>query len=219
MTDFLSEFQPFKDLPQDILIQIKQSMTWLEYADQEAIWEVGDLAEEVLFIVKGGVIGMNIGQNGQIFITVMWSQGTVIGHSACITGMPRSENMVANGATVVGKIKKDVFLELFTATPSLSKYLMEHLAYDLRSKILSSSAREILSSKGIVAFDLLARHAQYHSLQFDTPAQKHWAALLGITQETLSRALSQLTQQGIIRYARESIEIVDLAALKKIGSF
>lgn len=219
MTDYLSEFTLFTELPQETLEQINQNITWIEYTDQEALWEQGDLAEEVFFIVRGGTIGMNIGRDGQMFILVMWEQGTLIGHTACITDMPRSETMVANNTTIAGKIKKDTFLKIFNQSPQLSKYLMKHMAYDLRSKILSSSAREILGAKEVVAFDLLTRHTQYQSLKLSPPLQKHWAALLGINRETLSRALSKMTHAGIIHSTKGHIEIADLDALKKIGTF
>ena len=217
MLETIPDFPIFKDLPQEILTRLENKMTMMECQDKDVIWSEGDDPDAVYFVFEGGIIGSHIGTNGQMHVSVLWDKGVLCGHTACLTNMPRTEELTANGKTILGKLGRETFLDLFIHVPELSRYLAQHMAHDIRNLIISSTSRAVLSSKEVVAFDLLRRRAQCHSLVFEVPLQKYWAPHLGLTRETLSRALSFLVKKGLIETSGRQLTICDIEGLKEIG--
>ena len=215
----LPPFKLFDDLPQDIRDILREKMVCRAYKDEEEVWQAGDAPEAVYFILQGGACGFNLGKGGKVHVAVIWGAGGLIGHAACIVGLPRTENMSAYGESLLGRLDRETFLDLFTRVPRLAAYLHRLMALDIRNKIRISSARALLPAKNLVAFDLLMRQSMASSMELDVPFQKTWAATLDITRETLSRGLSALAKEGIISVDGSHIEIRDLEALKAAGMF
>lgn len=218
MLDALPEFRLFKDLPAKTADVLKDRLELIELPHDSYLWEEGEDADDVYFIISGGICGKHIGTEGQEAISLLWEAGTLCGHTACLTGMPRSENMMAYGDTVVARLDKDTFLELFTTEPVFIRYILRHMAFDIRDLILVTSARAMLSAKGLVANDIIRRHTLEQATEITVPVQKTWAATLGLTRETLSRALSALAKDGLVKVSGNHVELLDMDGLIAEGT-
>ena len=62
--------------------------------------------------------------------------------------------------------------------------------------------------------DLLNRRKLQNSDTVDVPTRAQWAAYLGITRETLSRALAKMRENKLIETDKKAINILDVQALK-----
>src|SRR5690606_18369392 len=126
--------------------------------------------------------------------------------------------MLAYGDSTLARLGRDAFLDLFGRVPSLAQYLHRNMAYDLCEKIMISSARTLLTARGLAAFDLLRRQALLEDMDVPLPPQKIWAATLGLTRETLSRGLSTLVKDKTIVIEGNLITICDLESLRQAGT-
>lgn len=213
----IEDFPLFRNVKPETRAALEKHLEFIEFENGDMVYEYGDAARHAFFIYKGAVKAMNYGPQGHLVYLVKWGAGKFFGHTAALTELERTENMIAVGKLVVATLKADKFHELFTHDPVLADELIMHMAHDLREKIQVLTSRTALTAKEIVAYDLVRRCNFQDATEVEIPDRKEWAAFLGLTRETLSRVLSELTKQGAIDVTKNAVDVYDLDTLQDMA--
>ena len=138
----------------------------------------------------GREIGLNLIQPGAFF-----------GELSVIDDLPRSAHIVAIEPSVVGVLPQAEARRLFYQVPEMAEVMMKHLAGTVRSM---SRHRVLLGIPNAFqrVFSLLIQMSQSMPgglvVVQDVPRQQQIAIMLNTSRETVSRAITELVQAGVV---------------------
>ncbi len=175
---------------------------------------------DALYVVHAGIFKSTIeDKSGKEKIIQFHLPGEVVG----LDGIYDSRYQTTVTALNSGAYCQIPFGDLLQAAqsyPELQKQL-----FRLMSKNLNSCERqhgELSAPAKLAAFFLsLARRFRergFSPMEFDLPiSQRDMANFLGMAEETLSRLLKKLHNQGILEYKRHHLKILDMDALQALA--
>lgn len=184
----------------------------------QLIFQDGDNGDGIYMIVEGAVKVFKLSRNGKEHILFYFSAGQIFGEISIFHSY-HFANAEAIETTRVLYIHRSCLLELLKNNP---EFAMKMLA-DLSNKIgLLAIQIENLKLKQIpsrlAAYLLSASEKQARSTHVDLNVSKgNLASLIGSIPETLSRAFSKLSAQGIIRVEGQKITFLDTSRLRNLS--
>ncbi len=188
------------------------------YEKQEFVVHKGDAGTDLLLLLQGRLQVVDITSTGQEVGLHIIEPVSYFGELSVIDDMPRSASIRAMEASIVGSIAKETFLQLMHQEPVISLALMKRLAAIIRS---NNQHRAVLSihnvQRRLIALLLeTAKPADGESLAIrNLPTQQEMAAMISTTRESVSRALSLLHAQNLIKKQGRVLILVRPGDLKK----
>lgn len=179
----------------------------MKYSDGQLIHMRGDLKPGLSIVRTGAAhVGVN-GIDGTFVMVAALGPGECFGEFTLFTELPRTHDISSIGETEVYQLSKLKFDRLYDREPSISRALLKttlirtHLLLEMldairRLPILERTAKVLLSMSYVLGGSSILNGRQ-----------DELAFTLGITRVSLSKALKQLNQLGLIEvgYARISI--------------
>lgn len=190
-----------------------RSLPQKTYSDEALIFETGDESCDVYLILQGGTKSFVYAENGKAAYFRMRQAGDIFGYYSALTGGLRTANMMAVGETKLAVMRKEMFLDLVTYHPELSRKMMTLLAGLLREETQRISGMVTMTAKQQVCNILRIMRDSQNALIVHTPSRDEMASFAGITRETLSRILNELKTEGVITIDKATIQILDEQAL------
>jgi len=175
----------------------------------------GDPATHVFVLVKGWVKIVGVTSDGHELTLALRGRGDTVGEMAGETTGYRTATVQAVGtvrALVVPYDKFSSFLDAHDGADRAYRRMVTRRWNDAESMLRT---RSVTSGAQRLAALLLELADQLDSEV--TLTQEELASLTGASRATVTRALSNWRQRGIIRTGQRDITITDLAALRKIA--
>ena len=175
----------------------------------------GDPATHVFVLVKGWVKIVGVTSDGHELTLALRGRGDTVGEVAGETTGYRTATVQAVGtvrALVVPYDKFSSFLDAHDGADRAYRRMVTRRWNDAESMLRT---RSVTSGAQRLAALLLELADQLDSEV--TLTQEELASLTGASRATVTRALSNWRQRGIIRTGQRDITITDLAALQKIA--
>jgi CRP/FNR family transcriptional regulator, dissimilatory nitrate respiration regulator len=183
----------------------------------ESVFLEGDPAGGMYMVLKGRVKVYKRSPRGRQQILSLFGPGEPVGEVAMLSGETFPASAEAVGASELLYVPRRAFLTLIAREPEVAMRLLAALSTRLRS---FASLIEYLSLREVgerLAARLLAMGEQPDgTIVLDVPKQQ-LAASVGTVPETLSRALQNLSQAGVIESKGKTIHIRDRAALERVA--
>jgi CRP/FNR family cyclic AMP-dependent transcriptional regulator len=183
----------------------------------------GEPVTSVFILVEGWVKIRAVTADGRELVLALRGQGDVIGELAGETSGYRTATVQTVGtvrALIVTFEKFSSFLDSHLGAGHAYRRMFAQRWNDaeslLRSRSMTNGAQRLAS----LLIDLAARHGTEtdHGVHVAMPlTQEELASLTGASRATVTRALSNWRQRGIIRTGQRDITITDLAAVRKIA--
>ena len=184
------------------------------------LFEQGE-APGFLHLLLAGSIGLKARDETQAeTIVEILGAGELFLAPAAILGLPYLASAVALTEVRVLIIPADDFREGVAQDPALARATIELLARHWRLMVDQVVDLKLRSAERRVARFLARRVAEETgagSAELPEP-RAALAARLGLTPETLSRALSALESQGLVRLSPRRADIADREGLLRIGT-
>ena len=127
-TIFLKSVDLFKNISGDILNQIAQISTEINYDTGHNIFSEGENGDSMFLIMSGKV---NIIQNGKTITELKDRQ--CIGEMAILDNEPRSADAVTSTETILLKIEQNGFYELMASNKDIMQEIVQMLIRRLRN--------------------------------------------------------------------------------------
>jgi len=214
--DFLATIPLFSGLPAEELERFAELTRERSYPKGSVILFQDDPGDS-LFVLRGGRVKVVlIGEDGREVILGVLEPGAHFGELALIDDQPRSAHVIAMEDAQLLVLRREDFKRRVEANPTVAWALLTELSRRLRRADVKIGGLVLLDVPGRIARLLLDLAAESGSDQVDKPlTHQTIAQMIGASRETVSRAMKEFQDAGLIRVERRKISIGDREALEK----
>ena len=178
-----------------------------------------DQGDEVFFVESGkGVVALYSAQ-GKVIAFRDIGPGAIFGELSAIDGAPRSASVQAAESMEVLVLSRADFRDMVETVPGFAWALMSHLSNQMRrmtARVFEFST--MLARERVVAelLRLAELHAPGQSSAAIHPSPSHFdlAARISTHREAVSREMSRLAQEGLVKRVDGKLVIKDVEALR-----
>ncbi|MES3107601.1 Crp/Fnr family transcriptional regulator [Sphingomonas aurantiaca] len=180
------------------------------------LYGVGDPPDGLWAVLDGQVRLIGYPAVGAELVVLMMGPGTWFGELSTLDAGPRPHDAIAFGAARVLHIGIEAFRRLAAATPELwwdiallaCAHQRASLAFMMNTLAQPIPVRLARTLAG------LARAAAGDGIAL---RQEDIAAMIGVSRQTLNKALKAMEREGVIALAYARIRVVDAEGLRRLG--
>lgn len=215
VTDFLATVPLFRELPRPAVRAFAELTREQRFAKGSLIVSEGDPGDALYVVRSGEVKVVLIGEDGREVILNVLGVGDHFGELALIDGRTRSAHVVSTSVSSLLVLRRADFRRQVELSPSVAWELMIELSRRLRQADGTIGSLVLLDVPGRVAKVLLehATPGEPASLVKQLTHQTI-AHMVGASRETVSRAMAEFQETGIITVTRRVVSIVNRRALE-----
>lgn len=198
------------------MLEIAAITTDRTFQKGEMIYTAGDKGEKLYVIHKGRVKITRLSASGKEQVIRVLGPGDFMGELSLFSPLPMTDNAEALESSTMCIIEGGRLKDLMARTPSIALKVMEELSKRLETA--ENLIEEInLSSVEQRLAQALLRLSEGKREIVLTMTKGDLASQIGMSQETLSRKLSALQDQGLIELkGQRTIRILDRDGLSEI---
>jgi len=214
----LSQVPLFAPLPTDALDELSARLRRRAYARGEAVFREGDPGTS-LYIVNAGRVKLALSSSeGREIIIDLLGPGDVFGELALLDGEPRSADAVATESSELLHLEREEFKRYLLQRPMLAVELLAILSRRIRRDTQLLQDATFLDVQARLSRTILRlAESSPGGGPLVTPRlnQSDLAGLAGTTRETLNKWLGVLQDQGLIRWEKGRITVLDSRRLRQ----
>ena len=209
------------DLPEYVRRTLEKQCQWREFPAHEQIVDRDGDTRDFYFVVRGKVRVVNNSYSGREISYVDIPAGGFFGEIAAIDSAPRSANVVALADTLLAILAPELFIRLLEDEPKFALTIMKRLTRIIRGSTDRIMELSTLGASKRIHAELLRLgrpHVRDDNTAVIRPAPLHVdiASRAGTTRESVTRALSELARQGIIRRESDALVVLDIERLEEL---
>ncbi len=215
ITDFLTTVPLFRELERSAVRGFAELTREQRFAKGAMIVTEGDPGDALFVVRSGEVKVVLVGDDGREVILNVLNVGDHFGELSLIDGRPRSAHVVSTQPSSLLVLRRADFRRQVETSPQVAWGLMVELSRRLRQADGTIGSLVLLDVPGRVA-KVLLEHATpgepatlVKQLTHQTIAQ-----MIGASRETVSRAMAEFQEKGLIAVQRRVVTILDRAALE-----
>lgn len=215
--DDLKRVPLFSDLSEGDLVRFAEVTREREYPRNSVILFEDDPGDSLYIVSSGQVKVVLIGEDGREVILSVLSDGDFFGEMSLIDDEPRSAHVIAMKDSLLLVLRRDDFQQQINQHPSIAVKLLKVLVQRLRRADDKIGGLVLLDVNGRVAKLLLDLAEESGGPKITRKLTHHTIAqMIGSSRETVSRAMRELSDRGLVDVTRREITIKNrdgLAAL------
>lgn len=217
-TDVLKRVPLFADLSAADLARFGEVTREREYPKNSVILFEDDPGDALYIVSTGQVKVVLIGEDGREVILSVLGDGDFFGEMSLIDDEPRSAHVIAMRDSHLLVLRRDDFQSQLEQHPKVALELLRVLVQRLRRADEKIGGLVLLDVNGRVA-QLLLDLAEESGGPKITRKLTHQtiAQMIGSSRETVSRAMRELVDRGLIDVSRREITIKDHDALRALA--
>jgi CRP/FNR family cyclic AMP-dependent transcriptional regulator len=214
--DFLATVPLFSGLQRDEIQRFADLTRERAYPKGSVILFQDDPGDSLFVLRAGRVKVVLIGEDGREVILGVLEPGAHFGELALIDDQPRSAHVIAMEDAQLLILRREDFRRRVEANPSVAWALLSELSRRLRRADVKIGGLVLLDVPGRIARLLLDLADESSSDAIDKPlTHQTIAQMIGASRETVSRAMKEFQDAGLITVERRRIAIGDREALEK----
>ena len=219
--ELLKTVSLFWDLDKTELGYISDKMVSKKFENGNLIFLEESEGKNLFFVIEGSVKVTRLSKDGREVILAMLNAGDFFGEMSLLDGEARSANVIALEKTEVLSLKRDDFLVVLHDYPKIAIQLLKEMTSRLRKSdrqivSLSLSDAEKRIALCIVRFadeQGVIKNGQVTIPKI--PIQQDIANMAGTSRETVSRAMSLLTEEKYIERNGKELKILNYKSFIK----
>ena len=215
--DDLKRVPLFSDLSEGDLVRFAEVTREREYPRNSVILFEDDPGDSLYIVSTGQVKVVLIGEDGREVILSVLNDGDFFGEMSLIDDEPRSAHVIAMKDSRLLVLRRDDFQQQINQHPSIAVKLLKVLVQRLRRADAKIGGLVLLDVNGRVAKLLLDLADEGGGPKITRKLTHHTIAqMIGSSRETVSRAMRELSDRGLVEVTRREITIKNrdgLAAL------
>ena len=217
-TDVLKKVPLFSDLADAELARFAEVTREREYPKNRVILFEDDPGDALYIVSSGQVKVVLIGEDGREVILSVLGDGDFFGEMALIDDEPRSAHVIAMKDSQLLVLRRDDFQAQLVAQPKIGLKLLRVLVQRLRRADEKIGGLVLLDVNGRVARLLLDLADEGGGPRITRRLTHHTIAqMIGSSRETVSRAMRELVDRGLIEVTRREISIRDRDGLSALA--
>jgi len=214
--DFLATVPLFSGLQRDEIQRFADLTRERAYPKGSVILFQDDPGDSLFVLRAGRVKVVLIGEDGREVILGVLEPGAHFGELALIDDQPRSAHVIAMDDSQLLILRREDFRRRVEANPTVAWALLTELSRRLRRADVKIGGLVLLDVPGRIARLLLDLADEAGSDAIDKPlTHQTIAQMIGASRETVSRAMKEFQDSGLITVERRRIAVGDREALEK----
>ncbi|MDB4886243.1 MAG: cyclic nucleotide-binding protein [Gemmatimonadetes bacterium] len=214
--DFLATIPLFSGLHRDELNKFAELTRERAYPKGSVILFQDDPGDSLFVLRTGRVKVVLIGEDGREVILGVLEPGAHFGELALIDDQPRSAHVIAMDDANLLILRREDFRRRVEANPSVAWALLTELSRRLRRADQKIGGLVLLDVPGRIARLLLDLATESGGPTIEKAlTHQTIAQMIGASRETVSRAMKEFQDQGLILVERRRIAVGDREALEK----
>lgn len=203
------------------LNKLSESGVIKQFKKKDSIYQEGQYPRYLYLIQKGKVKTFRTNEEGKEYITDIYSAGQYFGYLYLFEDSPYNENAEALENSELYLIPKDDFVKLIYSNRLVVSRFIQMLTADLHEhndKLLSlayNSVRKRVAEALCLLADKYASTDKEAKISFAF-SRENLANVVGTSQETAIRVLSDFKDENLIEVQGSTIHIKNLSKLKKM---
>lgn len=208
----------FSDLAEGELVRFAEVTREREYPRNSVILFEDDPGDSLYIVSAGQVKVVLIGEDGREVILSVLSDGDFFGEMSLIDDEPRSAHVIAMRDSRLLVLRRDDFQQQVQQHPSIALKLLKVLVQRLRRADAKIGGLVLLDVNGRVAKLLLDLADESGGPKVTRKLTHHTIAqMIGSSRETVSRAMRELMDRGLIEVTRREITIKNRDGLSSLA--
>jgi CRP/FNR family cyclic AMP-dependent transcriptional regulator len=214
--DFLASVPMFSGLQRDELLKFAELTRERTYPKGSVILFQGDPGDSLYVLRQGRAKVVLIGEDGREVILGVLEPGAHFGEVALIDDQPGSAHVIAMEDSQLLILRREDFRRRVEANPTVAWALLTELSRRLRRADQKIGGLVLLDVPGRISRLLLDLSAESDSATIEKPlTHQTIAQMIGASRETVSRAMKEFQEEGLIRVERRRIAVANRDALEK----
>ncbi|MRG28724.1 Crp/Fnr family transcriptional regulator [Laceyella tengchongensis] len=192
---------------------------------KEIIFREGATKTAIYIIQSGMVKTYKTDDQGHEQIVCLLRQGDMFPHTGFFNQLPYPATAETIDQTVLISIPVEPFEQVMLSNPTMAVKVMRVMGnkiLDLQKQLHEYVGHDVQQRAVTFLLDLADKYGENRdgTILINIPlTHQDFASAIGTTRETVSRLLSQLRKQGLLRMGRNQFVIPDLDALRHwVGS-
>jgi CRP-like cAMP-binding protein len=214
--DFLATIPLFSGLQREELQKFADLTRERSYPKGSVILFQDDPGDSLFVLRAGRVKVVLIGEDGREVILGVLEPGAHFGELALIDDQPRSAHVIAMDDSQLLILRREDFRRRVEANPTVAWALLTELSRRLRRADVKIGGLVLLDVPGRIARLLLDLADESGGDSIEKPlTHQTIAQMIGASRETVSRAMKEFQDSGLITVQRRRIAVGDREALEK----
>lgn len=199
---------------------VRGKMRVRHHVKRDVVIQKNRNADSLLFLLNGQLQVVDITDEGRIICLRILSSGEFFGEIALITQQQHAASVVAVGPATIALLPRAAALHLFSHSPSITQLMLQHLANKIQQE---SNLRVLLSThdkfRRVYTLLLMLKKTKPGGLEVieNVPTHQDIANMVNTSRETVTRALSLLFKQGIVKKDLRRIIIYKPTQLQQLS--
>ena len=187
----------FDSLSREDRLRIAATATSRTYTKGETVYRAGDEGGKLYVLYTGQAKVYRLNPNGREQVIRTVEPGDFVGELSLFSTLPLSDNLQVTKNTLMCMLSGPTVKDIMKTNPNIAFKVMDELSRRLEKAETRIEAISLGSVTQRVAKALLDLAAEQDSITLAI-TKGDWASQLGMSQETLSRRLSSLQEEGLI---------------------
>ena len=219
--ELLKTVSLFWDLDKTELGYISDKMVSKKFENGNLIFLEESEGKNLFFVVEGSVKVTRLSKDGREVILAMLNAGDFFGEMSLLDGEARSANVIALEKTEVLSLNRDDFLVVLHDYPKIAIQLLKEMTSRLRKsdrQIVSLSLSDAEKRIALCIIRFADEQGVIKNGQVTIPKipiQQDIANMAGTSRETVSRAMSLLTEEKYIERNGKELKILNYKSFIK----
>lgn len=204
-------------LPENLTKAFENIKAVRSYEKNSNIYTQSENANCFYYLKKGRVRIFITSRNGGEKTLSIVKSGNIFGEAAFFDGQPRMSSASAVVRCELAAVNKDMLINIIKASPQTAMELFRIQAQTIRMLSSQLDSVTFISVKGRIAQFLLESAISSGNNEIKT-THEEIASVVGASRVTVSRLMTQLSAEGIVRTGYRMVKIIDYTALEALCS-
>jgi len=204
--------EDFDGLPGNDLEALRRFATRRTYPPGKTLFRQGVRPRELLIIERGELELVYETRTERLVVQILYA-GSSVDHLAILLGIPYPYSAVTLSEATLLRVRLDTIRALEELFPEIAFRWLRLLAH-----ALDRAHQRLLEMAGKSALEQVSHLLLHESAERDEQVveltQEELAATLALSRQTVSRALSELAQEEVIKQERRRIRLLDREKLQ-----
>ena len=213
--ELLKSVSLFCDLNLDELGYISEKMVSKRFKSGNLIFLEESEGKNLFFVIEGSVKVTRLSKEGREVILAMLNAGDFFGEMSLLDGESRSANVIALENTEVLSLNRNDFLDVLNDYPKIAIQLLKEMTSRLRKSDRQIVSLSLSDAEKRIAL-CIVRFADEQGIIKNgevtipkIPIQQDIANMAGTSRETVSRAMSLLSEEKYIKRNGKELKILN----------
>ena len=212
----------FRSLPEPLQQWLRAHLRERRLAAGERLFSRGDAPDGLYGLATGLVRFTGVNEAGQEAVLVVLSPPHWFGEIALFDDQPRTHDAWAESDATLWQAPQPALMALLAEQPAYWRHFGRLLTQKIRASFTAVEDLQLLAPQARLARRLALMATGMgtldgHSLRVLQVSQEQLASMLALSRQTVNQGLKALEATGALRRSRGAVEVLDLAALRRVA--